>query len=349
MLPGASSTPPVARAATRAGPELDGARRPGTGEREGIRGVGTHRGDGTLRDEKILITGPAGRIAFPLAQSLVDDNEVWGIARFGDAESRSMVEDVGVITRTVDLLACDIGDLPTDFTYVLHLAADFGEDYDRAMRVNAEATGLLLEHCRAAKAALVMSTVTTYKPHPDPWHPFNEDDPLGDALMPWSAPYSVTKIAQEGVARYCARSFDLPVVITRMGSAYGNHGGLPAMHLEAIAAGEPVRTRWDPMTYSPIHDDDIAAQVESLLGAASVPATIVNWCGDEAVSVQEWVPYLGELLGVESRVEVTTIPGASVGSVGDPARRRSITGPCRVGWRDGFRRMVEHFHPGPTA
>ena len=47
-------------------------------------------------------------------------------------------------------------------------------------------------------------------------------------------------------------------------------------------------TRWDPMPYSPIHDDDIAAQLEPLLGAASVPATIVNWCGDEPVSVQEW-------------------------------------------------------------
>ena len=37
-----------------------------------------------LQDEKILITGPAGRIAYGLARSLVADNEVWGIARFSD-------------------------------------------------------------------------------------------------------------------------------------------------------------------------------------------------------------------------------------------------------------------------
>ena len=37
-----------------------------------------------LSDEKILITGPAGQIAFPLAESLARDNEVWGIARFGN-------------------------------------------------------------------------------------------------------------------------------------------------------------------------------------------------------------------------------------------------------------------------
>ena len=55
------------------------------------------------------------------------------------------------------------------------------------MRVNAEGTGLLLEHCRNAKAALVMSTVTVYKPHPDPWHAFREDDPLGDQMLPPAA------------------------------------------------------------------------------------------------------------------------------------------------------------------
>ena len=90
------------------------------------------------------------------------------------------------------------------------------------------------------------------------------------------------------MARYCAREFDLPITIARMGSAYGDRGGLPLWHLNAIAEGKPVVTRWDPLPYSPIHYDDINAHVEPLLDAASVPATIVNWAGDEPVSVQEW-------------------------------------------------------------
>ena len=299
-----------------------------------------------LSGEKILITGPAGRIAFGLARSLVPDNEVWGIARFSDPATRDKVEELGVTTRTLDIAANEFGDLPSDFTYLLHLVADFSvDDYDRALRVNAEGTGFVLEHCRTAKAALVMSTVTVYKPHPDPWHAFREDDPLGDAMAPPSAPYSVTKIAGEGVARYCARSFDLPVTIARMGAAYSDQSGLPVWHLDAVAAGEPVVTRWDPMTYSPIHDDDICAQLEPLLDVASVPATIVNWCGDEPVSVQEYSAYFGELLGVEPKVVVEEIPGASCGSVGDHTKRSAITGPCRVGWRDGFRRVAEHFYP----
>jgi nucleoside-diphosphate-sugar epimerase len=299
-----------------------------------------------IRGEKILITGPAGRIAFGIARSLAAENEVWGIARFRDPAARAEVEALGVTTRALDFSEGRLGDLPTDFTYLLHLAADFSAtDYERALRVNAEGTGFLLEHCRSAKAALVMSTVTTYKPHADPWHAFREEDPPGDAMLPGQAPYSISKIAQEAVARYCARSFDLPVTIARMGAAYGDRGGLPIWHLHAIAKGEPVRTRFDPMPYSVIHDDDIAAQLEPLLRAASVPATIVNWAGDEPVTVQQWSAYLGELLGVEAQVIVEEAPGASIGSVADATKRRAITGPCRVDWRTGFRRVAEHFHP----
>src|ERR1700760_4109930 len=137
-----------------------------------------------ISDEKILITGPAGRIAFGLAEMLAPHNEVWGIARFTDPTSREKVDALGVTTRALDYAVGDFGDLPTDFTYLLHIAADFSsDDYERALRVNAEGTGLILEHCKAAKAALVMSTVTPYKPHPDPWHPFSESDPPGDAQV----------------------------------------------------------------------------------------------------------------------------------------------------------------------
>jgi nucleoside-diphosphate-sugar epimerase len=299
-----------------------------------------------LSDEKILITGPAGRIAFGIAASLVGDNEVWGIARFGDPNTREKVESLGVTTRAADIASGRFGDLPHDFTYLLHIAADFSAtDYERALTVNAEGTGLILEHCRKAKAALVMSTVTVYKPHPDPWHAFREDDPPGDAMVPQQAPYSISKIAQEAVARYCARSFGLPTTIARMCAAYGERGGMPVWHMHAIAAGEPVRTRWDPMPYSPIHDDDICAQLEPLLGVASVPATIVNWGGDEPVSVQQWSAYLGELFGIDAKVVVDEVPGASIGSVGDQTKRTAITGPCRVHWRDGVRRVAEQLYP----
>ena len=297
----------------------------------------------TLSGEKILVTGPAGQIAFPLASSLVGDNEVWGVARFGDPATRQRCEDAGITTRKVDLAAGEYGDLPDDFTYVLHLAAyqEPGLDYDEAIRHNAEATGLLLAHCRRAKAVLVMSTHSVYKPPDDPAHVYVETDPLGDVNSTHAPTYSMSKIGQEAVARTCARLFDLPVTIARMNASYGDNGGLPFLHLQAMLAGQPVVTRWDPCVYSPIHEDDIAGQTAALLAAASVPATIVNWAGDEAVSVQEWCSYFGELTGVEPTIEVRYPPGTQKGAIADGTRRRSITGPCTVTWRDGMRRMVE--------
>jgi nucleoside-diphosphate-sugar epimerase len=296
-----------------------------------------------LTGEKILLTGPAGQIAFPLAEHLARDNDVWGIARFGDTATRDKVEALGVTTRVCDLGDGDFSDLPDDFTYVLHLAVYMapGLDFDHAIRVNAEGTGLLLAHCRKAKAALVMSTHSVYRPHDDPMHVFVETDPVGEVNSAHSPTYSMSKIGQEAVARYCARLFDLPVVIARMNASYGPNGGLPTQHLDAIAAGNAVTTRWDPCTYSPIHQDDINVQTEALLAGASVPATVVNWAGDEGVSVQEWASYMGELTGHDAVVNVVEMPGTLRGSIASDARRASLTGPCTVSWKDGLRRVWE--------
>src|SRR4051794_33591084 len=293
-----------------------------------------------LSGEKILITGPAGQIAYPLTEFLARDNEVWGIARFSNSEDRKRVDALGVTTRAVDLGAGNFADLPEDFTYVLHLATFQGPglDYDWALRVNAEGTGLLLQHCRKAKAALVMSTSSVYKPHDDPHHLFLETDPLGDVNSAFSPTYSVSKTAEEAVARFCARAFDLPVTIARMNASYGANGGLPAYHLDWMVAGAPVVVRYDPSPYSPIHEDDIFGQTEALLRAATVPATVVNWGGDEVVSPQQWCAYFGELTGIEPQFQLVVVPGTLRGNALDPTKRQAITGRGAVGWKDGFRR-----------
>jgi nucleoside-diphosphate-sugar epimerase len=301
-------------------------------------------------DKKILITGPAGQIAFPMARDMAVDNEVWGIARFSDAESRAKVEAVGVKTLAVDLGNPDFSELPDDFDYVLHLAVAQvpGWDFDASFRTNAEGTGLLLHHCRKATAALVMSTHSVYRPPADgdPWHVFLESDPLGEVNAAHAPTYSMSKIAQEAVSRTCARLFDLPVTIARMNASYGpdGTGGLPIMQMDALMAGNAVTTRWDPCMYMPIHTDDITAQAEALLDAASVDTTIVNWAGDEPASVQEWCAYIGELAGITPVVNAAEQPGTLRGSVTDNTRRASFTGPCTVGWREGIRSAFEARH-----
>jgi nucleoside-diphosphate-sugar epimerase len=299
-----------------------------------------------LRDRKILVTGPAGQIAFPLVEELARDNEVWGIARFGDPSTRDRVEAVGVKTSAVDLGNPDWSGLPERFDHVLHLAIFQTQslDYDHAIRVNAEGTGMLMQRFRDAESFLVVSSTVVYDIDPDPTHLLHEDDPLGDSRQPYSRPYPVTKIAQEGVARTMARILDLPTTIARMNVSYSPNGGMPAYQLDAIVAGQPVPLlAGGPTFFNPIEQADINAQVPKLLSVASVPATIVNWAGDDVVQSEEFIAYLGELVGVEP--EITYHEEGICSRPCDNTRRRELIGDCEVDWRTGFRRLAEVRHP----
>jgi nucleoside-diphosphate-sugar epimerase len=300
-----------------------------------------------LTDRKILVTGAAGQIGFPLAAALARDNEVWGAARFSEAGSRQRCEKAGMTTCVVDLATANFSELPDDFTHVLHLAAFISNnpDYDAAVRTNAEGTGLLISHCRRAKAIMVMSTAGVYKPEDNPWHAFQEHDALGDANLPASPTYSVSKIGQEAAARAMCRALDVPVVIARMNVAYGANGGLPAFYLDRVVAAQTVSPRFDPSPYSPIHEDDIYSHTEAMLDTASVPATVVNWGGDDPSTVQEWCGLFGELAGMTPDVRTVPVPGTHPGQVFDTTRRFAITGPCLVVWKEGMTRMFRDRYP----
>ena len=299
-----------------------------------------------LRGQKVLVTGPAGQIAFPIVERLARENEVWGIARFGDPATRERCEAVGATTRVVDLADPDFSGLPDEVDYVLHLAIfqSPSADYDYALRVNAEGTGLLLSRFRGAKACLVVSTTSVYTLPADPRRRVLETDPLGCGPQPFAETYPSSKIAQEAMARFAAREWDLPVTIARMNVSYGDNGGLPAMHLDALCAGQPIELQGGRESVcAPIHEDDIVAQIPGLLEAASVPATLTNWAGDEAVGVREYCEYLAGLAGVEPEFRDVEL---GIGHTApDPARRRELVGECRVAWRDGMRRMVAARHP----
>ena len=84
--------------------------------------------------------------------------------------------------------------------------------------------------------------------------------------------------------------------------------------------------------------------VPALLGAASVPATVVNWGGDQAVSIEEWCGYLGELTGIEPQLRAHRATPSTACSM-DLTRMHELVRPTTVDWRDGMRRMVAARHP----
>ncbi len=293
-----------------------------------------------MRDQKILITGPTGQVALPVALALARENEVWGVARFSDAAARKRLEAAGVRCVVADLGDGDFRGLPGDFDYVLNLAVSKSPDgnFDTDLRANGEATGLLMSHCRRVRAFLHCSTTGVYQPAGH--HLFRETDPLGDNHRVIMPTYSIAKIATEVVARTACREFRLPTTIARLCVPYGDNGGWPWYHLLMMRGGVPIPVHADrPARYTLIHEDDIIAMIPGLLRAATVPATIVNWAGQEHVAIEEWCAYLGELTGLEPRFDVTDKALDSVQV--DTARLLELVGPAKVGWKEGLRRMVE--------
>ncbi|QXC59616.1 NAD(P)-dependent oxidoreductase [Aquihabitans sp. G128] len=298
----------------------------------------------TLEGKRIVVTGATGQVAGPLAESLAAaGNEVIAAARFSDAAAKERLESAGVTCATVDLQNGDLSALPREgVDAVLNFAVSKTQRWDIDLRVTAEAPGDLMAWCRPERF-LHCSTTGVYKPKGH--EPITEKDALGDnhaVLMPT---YSIAKIAAETVVRFASRQFGVPTTIARLNVPYGGPaGGWPLFHLLMMQGGMAIPVHADaPSTYCPIHQDDIDASVPALLDAASLDPTVVNWGGSEAVSVEEWCTYLGDLTGIEPTFETSADTLESV--IVDTTKMASITGPTTVGWQDGFRRLVEAHDP----
>ena len=295
-----------------------------------------------MRGVKILITGPTGQVAAPLAKALAADNEVWGIARFSDPAARADLELAGIRCETVNLASGDFTALPSDFDYVLNLAVAKSGRWHKDLAANAESVGLLMAHCADARAFLHCSSAAVYDPPDD--EPRTEDTALGDNHKSLFPTYSISKIAGEVVARTMARALGVPTIIARLNVPYGDNGGWPFYQMEMMLAGMPIPVPpGGPARYNPIHEDDVIATLPRMLDAASVPATTVNWCGDQTVSLQDWCSYIGELVGREPQFQESD--QALRGGPTDVTRMHELVGGTTVDWRDGIRRMVTTFHP----
>ncbi|MFP6639121.1 MAG: NAD(P)-dependent oxidoreductase [Myxococcota bacterium] len=295
-----------------------------------------------LKEKRILVTGPTSQVAKPLVARLASDNEVFGLARFREPQSRSEVEALGAQTLAVDLADGELGDVPQDFDYVLHFAVIKTGDFEYDLRANAEGVGLLMSHCRNAKAFLHCSTAGVY--HDQVGRPLKETDPLGDNHRVMIPTYSICKIAAESVARLGARLWNLPTTIARFSVPYGDNGGWPWYHLMMMKSRTPIPIHTDGGSrYNLIHEDDYIEMIPALLANAGVPATTINWGGSEGTSIEEWCKYLGELTGLEAQFSSTddTIRGLEL----DPTVMHDKIGPTRIAWRDGIRRMVEARNP----
>ena len=153
---------------------------------------------------------------------------------------------------------------------------------------------------------------------------------------------TIHTVVNELIDRVAARMLDLPTTIARMNIGYSwtGHGGLPVMMYHTMKAGQP----WPvPIGYdnvgSPTGGVDIGLQAHKLLEIASVPATVVNWGGDDPVSDREMGEYVADLTGIT--VDLAESPISFDSFPSDNRRREQLIGKCSVHWKDGVRDTFE--------
>ncbi len=300
-----------------------------------------------LTGAKVLITGPTGNLGRPLALELAPSNEVWGLARFSDPEARGELEAAGVRCVEHDLGSDALPRLPDDFDRVFHAASLIPmaseRDMARTLRVNTAATAQLLDHCREARTFVFCSTAGVYRHQP---RPLVEEDDYGVDVPG----YAISKIAAEQIVRYLSATRRIPCVILRIGALYGRDGGTggATAPIERMIDGKEI---WvSPQAtqgVSLLWEDDAVALATAALSAGEVPALTLNFSGDEHVTVEEYCRFAGDLLGLTPRFRYTA--EAYPANPLDTSRARKALGPCRTGWRQGMRTMLEHRYPHLVA
>ena len=282
----------------------------------------------------VLVTGAQGFVGAWLTERLFDEGASVVVPR-RDARAESRFRADGIEDR------CDVVDADiTDYEGMLRLLHEYrvravfhlagqsvagvaGRSPYSTWESNVRGTYTLLEACRAARElgediqrVVVSSSILAYADGAPPWRE--------DAALAAAAPYGASKAAADLIARSYARTFGLPVAVTRMANVYGG-GDLEWSRLipdacRAIVAGErPVlRSDGTPVREFLYVEDAVAAYlaVARSLDDPELRGRAWNAGGGEAVPVLDAVRALVRVSGKE--VE----PDVRGESVEDPAHEQ---------------------------
>ena len=301
-----------------------------------------------ITGQRILVTGVTGWVAGPLATSLAaQGNTVFGAARFRDPAQREPWEAQNVTTVSIDLEKGRLDEVPNDLDLVLHFAVAKSNNFEEAFASNAHGSADLMETAASRSDRMTFfhcSSTAVYAPHDH--EPRVETDLLGDSHrpMPGMPTYSISKIAGEVLVQHTAKRLGVPTVIARLNVPYGDQYGWMLFHLMMMERNIPVPVHVDqPTSYTPIHADDIARSIPYLLSYASTPAEIVNWGGDQIVSIEDWCEEMGRLTGLTPSFNSTTATIAAI--IPDLSKLHDRGFRTTVDWREGIRRQIESNRP----
>lgn len=292
-------------------------------------------------DMRVLVTGSSGFLGQQVATHLASDTKI-EVVGF-DLKTRT---DVGVATIVGDLCdpatlrrACDGVDVVVHFGAVGDVDVATS-DPDLAQRTNVLGTRYIAEAAVAAGARVVYaSTWEVYGPVQ--YEPVDEDHPCAPHHV-----YARTKLAGEEELREAHRRDGLPVVILRLGTAYG-----PGMRpntvfrrfADAARRGDTLTVQgtghqWRQFT----HTSDIARAVNLVVGSGLAYST-VNVVAEETVTIRQLAETVSSRYGGAVSFGPER-PGDPPSALITSAKAAELLGwRALVGFSDGLADLLEEF------
>lgn len=290
----------------------------------------------SLIGSRILVTGASGLFGLPFAKYLVEENEVFGLARFTDPTTRTELDAAGVKTITADLVDVDHSSLP-EVDYVVHaggMLPSTGSEKNRAatFETNVQATGRLLRHYRDVRGFLYCGSGSSYAYQGQ--RPLAEDDPYG--LHNRIETYAASKIAAESLVTFLAREQNTPTTIVRIFTMYAPNSGTVTKRIDMVREGKEIPVYPGGLNHqSPLHVDDGVRLAKRALLVAAVPPLVVNLGGSETTSVQEYCQIAADQLGIDPPT-FREDPSAYYPIWPDVTRMHEVLGHCQLSVAEGI-------------
>ena len=267
---------------------------------------------------KYLITGGAGFIGSHLADLMVKNgDEVTAL----DDLSTGRIENVKDLNGSASFkLVIDsilnemvLDRLVSECDVVVHLAAAVGvklivDDPMHTIRTNVLGTDCVLKTaCRYKRKVLIASTSEIYGKNSKV--PFSEDDDTTSGPTTkhrWA--YACSKAMDEFSAFACAKSYDLPIIITRFFNTVGprqadQYGMVIPSFMKQALLGKDITVYGDGTQSRCFNHVSVVVQaVYDLLHKSEAIGRVYNIGSDQLISIGELAQKVKDLVGAKSKI-----------------------------------------------
>ena len=264
-------------------------------------------------NSEIMILGVGGKMGPTLAEMIVRaSGRVVGVDVYPDENVQKYLKQIGVKTIKCDLFSDDqLTNIPDIENIFLMVGTKFGATGNEPFTwaINSYLPGKLMERFKKSNIVYV-SSGNVYKFIPvksKGSKEIDEIEPIGE--------YAMSRLGAERIVAYHSKRNHTPTAIVRL--FYATELRYGVIHDIATKIRDGVPIQLDMGYFNQIWQGDACDYLIKCLSLCTAPATTINLTGPEILSVREVALKLGDLMGIEPKLEGTESETALLGDASE--------------------------------